>query len=218
MLTLHAVPASLYCAKTRLCLRAKSLVWREVLPAGGYGSAEYAAQVPAGNLPALEHEGLLLSDSEAINEYLEERFPRPAMLPAGVHDRARVRSCSRFHDTRLEPAVRTLFDQVDPSERDPKRLALSRDGVAIRLDQFGQLPRHGPLMDGQGLTLADCGFPITLTVLRTLDDVMALNLNWPGAVSNYFAAVQNNPFVAAELETYRHAIHAWAHNAARLER
>ncbi len=216
MLTLYAVPASLYCAKTRLCLRAKSLVWREVLPVGGYGSAEYAAQVPGGNLPALEHEGMLLSDSEAISEYLEERFPQPAMLPAGIQDRARIRSCSRFHDTRLEPAVRTLFDQVDPSGRDPERVALSRDAVVLRLDQFGQLPRHGPLMHGHGLTLADCGFPITLTVLRVLDDVMALNLIWPGAISNYYGAVRDNPFVAAELETYRPAIRAWAQRAAEL--
>ncbi len=217
MLTLYAVPASLYCAKTRLCLRAKALEWREVLPVGGYGSAEYAAQVPAGNLPALEHEGLLLSDSEAINEYLEERFPRPAMLPAGVQDRARVRSCSRFHDTRLEPAARTLFDQVDPNGRDLERVALSRDTILLRLNQFGQLPRHGPLMHGHVLTLADCGFPITLTVLKTLDKVMALNLIWPGPVSDYFAAVQDNASVAAELKTYRPAIQAWAQDAAGVE-
>jgi len=214
MLTLYAVPPSLYCAKTRLCLRAKGLEWQEMLPVGGYGSAEYAAQVPAGNLPALEHEGLLLSDSEAINEYLEERFSHPAMLPVDVGDRARIRSCSRFHDTRLEPAVRSLFDQVDPNGRDLERVAQGRDTILLRLNQFAQLPRHGPLMHGHVLTLADCGFPITLTVLKTLDKVMALNLIWPSPVGDYFAAAQDDPFVAAELETYRPAIQTWAKNAA----
>lgn len=47
---------------------------------------------PAGLVPALEHDGQLLTQSLAIIEYLDERFPAPALLPATAADRAYVRS------------------------------------------------------------------------------------------------------------------------------
>ena len=109
MLTVYAIPPSLYCAKLRVLLRHKSLTWEEVSPPGGYGSEAYKALVPGGNLPALRHGELLIADSEAIAEYLEECWPDRPALPADPADRARARARSRFHDTRLEPAVRACF-------------------------------------------------------------------------------------------------------------
>ena len=81
MLTLYATPESLYCAKLRIALRRKGLAWREVAPEGGCGSAGYRALVPAGTLPAIDDDGFVLAESEAIAEYLEETRPEPAMLP-----------------------------------------------------------------------------------------------------------------------------------------
>ena len=49
MLTMYAIPPSLYCAKLRILLRFKGLEWTEIPPPGGYGSAEYRALVPAGS-------------------------------------------------------------------------------------------------------------------------------------------------------------------------
>ena len=81
MLTIYAIPISLYCAKLRILLRHKKIQWQELPPPGGYGSAEYKSIVPSGNLPALVDGSLLLADSEAIAEYLNEKYPNPPMLP-----------------------------------------------------------------------------------------------------------------------------------------
>ena len=70
MLSVYAIPVSLYCAKLRILLRHKGLEWEEVPPPGGYGSDEYKRVAPSGNLPALRDGDLLLGDSEAIAEYL----------------------------------------------------------------------------------------------------------------------------------------------------
>ena len=43
-------------------MRNKGLEWEELLPPGGYGSAEYKAIVPSGNLPALIDNGFTLAD------------------------------------------------------------------------------------------------------------------------------------------------------------
>ena len=94
MLKLYAIPISLYCAKLRIVLRHKQLDWEEIPPPGGYGSEEYKALVPAGNLPGLDHDGLMLGDSEAIAEYLNEAFPDPEMLRGTIEQRAKIRAFS----------------------------------------------------------------------------------------------------------------------------
>jgi glutathione S-transferase/maleylpyruvate isomerase len=81
MLTIYSVPVATYCAKLRITMRHKGLAWEELPPPGGYGSAEYKAIVPSGNLPAMVDEGFMLADSEAIAEYLNEAYPDVRCCP-----------------------------------------------------------------------------------------------------------------------------------------
>lgn len=68
-------------------------------------------------IPALQHGDLVLSESLAILEYLEERFPAPGhprLLPASLEDRARARLLlswyrSGFHALRDERSTETVF-------------------------------------------------------------------------------------------------------------
>lgn len=53
---------------------------------------DYLALNPQGLIPALATEGVVLSQSLAIIEYLDERYPTPAFLPVDPIARARVRS------------------------------------------------------------------------------------------------------------------------------
>jgi len=52
----------------------------------------YKALNPQGIIPTLEDDGRVLTQSLAILEYLEERYPEPALLPRDPADRATVRS------------------------------------------------------------------------------------------------------------------------------
>ena len=64
-----------------------------LLRKGGEQNAEiYRLLNPQGLVPALEHDGHVLTQSMAICEYLDERFERYPLLPAGSIERARVRS------------------------------------------------------------------------------------------------------------------------------
>lgn len=131
MLTLYSIPHSLYCCKTRVLLRAKGLTWEECAPPGGATSPGYRALFPFGNLPGIVDDGFALSDSEAIAEYIEETRPLPALLPVAAQARARVREKSRFHDTRLEPALRGLFPLV--ANPDPAAVTLAMTALNPRL-------------------------------------------------------------------------------------
>jgi len=186
MMKLYAVPVSLYCAKLRIVLRHKNLTWEEVPPPGGYGSETYKDLVPGGSLPALEHDGHLLSDSEAIAEYLNELRSEPDMLPGDILDRARIRERSRFHDTRLEPALRALFPTIG-RQADDEEVAGKWGVLSERLAQMETLlPETTPC-----LTLADCGLPVTCL--------------WIGELTTYF---RKDPILSRRMQAYLEGVNA----------
>ena len=125
----YASALSSYSAKVRVALCVKQVDFEERAPPGGYRSAQYRALVPMGTLPAIQVGDWVLSESEAINEYLEERYPEPAMLPHDLQLRADVRFLCRFHDLYLEPPVRALFGHVRPAGRDDAQVALLHAGT-----------------------------------------------------------------------------------------
>jgi maleylacetoacetate isomerase len=83
--------------RVRIALALKGLdyesVPRHLLRDGGeHRRADYLALNPQGLVPALEHDGTVITQSLAICEYLEEVFPLPALLPSSPADRAVVRA------------------------------------------------------------------------------------------------------------------------------
>lgn len=202
MLTVYAIPLSLYCAKLRILLRRKGLAWQEVPPPGGYGSEAYKQVVASGNLPALKDGDLLLADSEAIAEYLNDVYPDPPMWPDAPALRAKARELSRFHDTRLEPELRKLFPEM--SAATPNRDLVDAQGQALssRLGQLGRMLEAAPDF-GLPLTQADCGYPITFAWIDAFGPVMGLTVDWPAAVLAYRQRIEGQVDVAAELASYR---------------
>ncbi|MEM7238388.1 MAG: glutathione S-transferase family protein [Pseudomonadota bacterium] len=200
MLRVYTIPVSLYCAKLRILLRRKQLEWEEIRPPGGYGSDEYKTHVPSGNLPALMDGDLLIADSEAIAEYLEECHPTPPTLPSNPLARARVRERGRFHDTRLEPAVRAMFSYLPGRASPPDGFITSQSAVvSARLAQLGHMLRDD---DGAELTLGDCGLPVSFAWLDAMAPRMGLDIVWPEPVEAYRARLDALPDVAAELADY----------------
>ena len=68
---------------------------------------------PYNTVPVLVERDLILHESNIINEYIDERFPHPQLMPA-TRRRAAARVCShRFH--------REIFVHVEELERGEKR-------------------------------------------------------------------------------------------------
>lgn len=64
---------------------------------------EFKALNPQGLVPALMHDGKVLIQSPAIIEWLEERYPTPALLPSGQDERARVRALAAIVGCDIHP-------------------------------------------------------------------------------------------------------------------
>jgi len=65
--------------------------------------AEYRAVNPQGFVPALEHDGELLTQSLAIIEYLDARFPAPRLIPEPPLERARVQALAQIIACDIHP-------------------------------------------------------------------------------------------------------------------
>ena len=212
MLRIYSVPVAVYCAKLRIMLRQKSIAFEQLQPPGGYGSDEYRAIVPSGNLPAMIHDGFMLSDSEAIAEYLDEAFPDIMMLPDTIKLRAKAREFSRSHDTRLEPAVRAIYPQVSFATRDSNAVKAGGALITKHLSSLGLLLSMNPL-DTDKLWLCDCGFAVTFAWIKAFEDVVGLPVEWPQNVRDYATRLNRFQVVADELADYRPAMDAYLEKA-----
>ncbi|MFT5065990.1 MAG: glutathione S-transferase/maleylpyruvate isomerase [Yoonia sp.] len=212
MLTIYSVPVAVYCAKLRIMLRHKSISFEQLPPPGGYGSDEYRAIVPSGNLPAMIHDGFMLSDSEAIAEYLDEAFPDVPMLPDTIKLRAKTREFSRSHDTRLEPAVRAIYPQVAFATRDAAAVKAGGALISKHLSSLGLLLSANPLNTDQ-LWLCDCGFAVTFAWIKAFEAALGLPVDWPQTVRDYDTRLQGFQVVTGELADYRPAMDAYLEKA-----
>jgi glutathione S-transferase len=91
---LHWHPFSIFPRRVRVALREKRLAYEDVLvdlPNGGTRTPEFLRLNPFGQVPVLDDDGVVLYESLAILEYLEERRPEPPLLPKGLAARARAR-------------------------------------------------------------------------------------------------------------------------------
>jgi glutathione S-transferase len=183
-------------------MRFKKLTWDELSPPGGYGSETYKALVPAGSLPALQVGEQIIADSEAIAEYLEESVPLPPALPTDIMERAQVRALGRFHDTRLEPCVRALFSDIGKPH--PRANALEQ--LQQRLQQ---LPRALALRPHIQFCLADCGLIVSLEWIAIMYRSWGLPHPVTGIIAEYQRDMEQLPWVAVELDSYRSLLEQW---------
>lgn len=151
---------------------------------------------PLRKVPVLVHEGRALVESTVINEYLDERFPAPALLPADPGDRARLRLLVDFDETRLVPAFYRML-LIEAGAARERATATFLQELA-RFESLA-LVDAAPFVFGTVPTLADLSpFP-HLQRIRVLDGTRGLPVLDPDRpVSRWLTAV-------GELAAVQHA-------------
>ena len=160
---LYNMNLSNFASKSRIAIYDKGLdIEIAAIPGNNLKSPEYLKINPLGKTPALDADGVIIAESEIINEYLEDKFPNPPLLPKSPEDRARVRTFTRFHDLYLEPPLRALFGQLNPKSRDEKVVNERLTEFNQRLDQLEAMLAPSGFAAGAEFTLADCALAPTI--------------------------------------------------------
>jgi glutathione S-transferase len=131
---LHWHPFSLFPRRVRVALIEKGLACEEVivdLPGGALRTPAFRRLNPFGQVPVLEDDGVVLYESIAILEYLEERHPTPALLPRDVPARALVRQLMLASGDYLTPPFKRWIARFFTPEETWDREDQSRAVVEI---------------------------------------------------------------------------------------
>jgi len=165
---LHTYWRSSTAYRVRIALNLKGLPYESVpvhlLKDGGEHLTEgYRRLNPQGILPTLEtDDGLTLTQSLAICEWLEETHPEPALLPADAAGRARVRAFALAIACEIHPitnlrVLKHLTGTMGVSETD--KVAWYRHWVEEGLRPLERMvaghPATGAFVHGDQPTLAD---------------------------------------------------------------
>lgn len=111
MLELYNHDMSVCAAKVRFAMAEKRLEYKSHmvnLLAREHKNPEYLALNPNGVVPTLVHDGHVVYESTIINEYLEEKFPQPPLMPKTSEGKARVRKWTLQLDTNIHTATSVL--------------------------------------------------------------------------------------------------------------
>ena len=113
---------------------------------------------PNGHIPALEDDGVVLFESQAINLYLAEKYGKNSIWPASVEDHGRTYQWSFWAITELEGHFLTILSHklfLPADQRDEKKAAAAADALKGPLGVLeGALKGHDYLL-GSKFTIAD---------------------------------------------------------------
>ena len=191
----HGVLRSTNASKVKVILEEKGLPYRvERLRPGDLWKKppEMLAKHPLGKVPYIDDNGVIVYDSTVINEYLEERYPTPPLLPQEPLARARARMLENFGDEAILVGDLPLIwmpSWSKPEERDAARMEKGREGLRIRaLPYLEQALEEREYLCGT-FTLADAPYMALAMVLEV--DHMPLD-HFP-RVATYLARLRTRP-------------------------
>ena len=112
---------------------------------------EIDAMNPYGDVPILVERDLTLYNPNIINEYIDERFPHPQLMPADPIQRARARLFLYTFERELFSFVRVLENR-DETE---KRKAIARNQIREQLMQLSPIFAKNKFLMGDEFTMLD---------------------------------------------------------------
>ncbi|HLI81121.1 MAG TPA: glutathione S-transferase family protein [Candidatus Binataceae bacterium] len=160
--------------KVRIALAEKGLTYDLVqidIAKGENRHPDFFRLNPFGRVPVLVDEDTTIYDSTIINEYLEDEYPEPPILPpvGSSAMRARARRLEDFADTSFTPQVGQLMAELGKpdAERNAERLQRLNQAVERVLDYLNQ-ELAGAQFLANDFSVAEIAFIPRLLVLPNL--------------------------------------------------
>lgn len=180
MWQLYQFPLCPFSRKVRLLLGEKGIGYQLVRESPWQRRDEFLDMNPTGQTPVMTDptRGILLIDSMAICEYLEETVDKAAMVSGTAVNRAEIRRLVAWFDTQFyrditapllhERMEKRLVDRVAP---DAKVLREAMKAAVRHLDYTDYLLDHRTWLAGSTMTLADLAAAAQISVTDYLGGI-----------------------------------------------
>jgi glutathione S-transferase len=153
---------STYVWSTRLALAEKGVAHDLVeVPFGEHRKEPHLSRHPFAKVPAFDHDGFQLYETQAILRYIDEGFPVAPLQPTDLHQFARMSQIMGIVDAYLWPSVAAgvLFNRVLAPRFglpvDEAAVAAALPRARLCLSEIARLQGEQPYLVGERITLAD---------------------------------------------------------------
>ncbi|MFQ5850367.1 MAG: glutathione S-transferase family protein [Candidatus Binatia bacterium] len=173
MIKLYHFPPSTNSRKVRIALIEKGLEFERVnidLSKREQKNPEYLKIHPVGQVPALDDDGFVIYDSTIINEYLEDEYPHPPLLPSDSEGRARARLNEDFRDNEFNPHFVELIHEVrkPEAERNLSVIQHAKEKISKCFDRIERELEGREYMAG-AFSLADIAYMPNIALLERFE-------------------------------------------------
>ncbi|MDO6591367.1 glutathione S-transferase family protein [Loktanella sp. D2R18] len=215
MNTLYHYPLSPFSRKVRLCLAEKKIEVGLVEERYWEQDADFLRRNPAGKIPVLKMDGRTMADSAAICEYLEEKFPTPALLPKDLDARYEARRIVGWFDDKFYHEVtskligeRVYRKVMGTGYPDSANVKSGARAIKYHLDYMAYLLEDRRWLAGNEMTIADFAAAAHLSCLDYTSDV---DWNRHEVVKDWYAKIKSRPafrsLLADEVPGFQPAAH-----------
>ena len=186
MITLYDADRCPYCARVRIVLAEKGIEYETVVVDLDDRPAWIYDKNPTGRVPVIEEDTFVLPESAVIDDYLNERYPDPPLLPDDPAERA---------------LARVQIFRFDDLSRPYYSLRRGDDGARVKLDaqlaRLDALLEAQPFLTGREFGLADVAY--VPWILRARDR-MGVELDQFPTLEGWVERLAERPSIAAEID------------------
>ena len=197
MATLYHVPLSPFCRKVRLSLAEKKIDCELIEERYWEQGPDFLRRNPAGKVPVLRIDGMVMSESAAICEYLEEAYPDTPLMPSDPVGRYEVRRLVGWFDDKFHHEVtsKLVYERVNKKVMkqgypDSKNVKAGSKMIKYHLDYLTWLLDQRRWLAGDVMTLADFAAAAHLSSLDYISDV---DWNRSEIVKDWYAKIKSRP-------------------------
>ena len=159
MARLFHVPLSPFCRKVRLSLAEKKIEVERVEERYWEQDPDFMRRNPAGKVPVLQLDGIIMSESAAICEYIEETRPEPSLMPCDPVQRLEVRRLVSWFDDKFHDEVtsKLLYERVNKKVMkqgfpDSRNVKDGAKAIKYHIDYMAWLLDHRRWLAGDSAT------------------------------------------------------------------
>jgi glutathione S-transferase len=162
-ITVYGIPGSPFLRSVEIALREKGVDYQlHALVPGEHKSEEYLKRHPFGRIPAFEHEGFTIYETQAIIRYIDEVFPTPPLTPGYSKARARMNQVIGIIEWYYFPKAgapigfnRIIGPRLLGVPGDEQAVADAMPMARTCFAEFDQLLGDKAYLTGESVTLAD---------------------------------------------------------------
>jgi glutathione S-transferase len=188
--TVHSIPGSPYGRAVLATLEEKDADYRLApLTSGALRVEPHLSRHPFGRIPALEHDGFMLYETQAILRYLDRVLTEPALTPADAKAAARMDQAMNVNDWYLYQGVgnvivfhRVVAPRLMGSAPDEAAVAAAMPKARVTFRELSRLLGTQSYFAGDAMSLADLMIAPQLDLFARAPEWAALTADAPNLV------------------------------------